>query len=73
MQGQFYVTCLCLTGIYCSGWVKRGPVGVIVSTMTDAFETGKQIVDDLTSGVLTASPEHKGRHDIVAYLKNKGK
>ncbi|KAK2167587.1 hypothetical protein LSH36_26g10042 [Paralvinella palmiformis] len=58
-------------GVYCSGWVKRGPVGVIASTMTDAFETGKQIVDDLASGVLTVSPDHTGRHRIVPYLKNK--
>ncbi|EXJ55050.1 ferredoxin-NADP+ reductase [Cladophialophora psammophila CBS 110553] len=32
--------------IYCSGWVKRGPTGVIASTMTDAFQTAEAIVED---------------------------
>ncbi|KAJ4300222.1 NADPH-adrenodoxin reductase [Collariella sp. IMI 366227] len=27
-------------GLYCAGWVKRGPTGVIASTMEDAFGTG---------------------------------
>lgn len=34
------------TSLYCSGWVKRGPTGVIASTMTDAFQTAEAIVDD---------------------------
>src|SRR3569833_1160177 len=33
-------------GLYCSGWVKRGPTGVIASTMADAFATGDAIVQD---------------------------
>lgn len=33
-------------GLYCSGWVKRGPVGVIASTMDDAFTTADAIVQD---------------------------
>lgn len=32
--------------LYCSGWVKRGPTGVIASTMNDAFETAEVIVND---------------------------
>ncbi|EXJ89433.1 ferredoxin-NADP+ reductase [Capronia epimyces CBS 606.96] len=32
--------------VYCSGWVKRGPTGVIASTMTDAFQTAEAIVED---------------------------
>ena len=32
--------------LYCSGWVKRGPTGVIASTMNDAFETAEAIVAD---------------------------
>ncbi|KAK2064303.1 FAD/NAD(P)-binding domain-containing protein [Colletotrichum caudatum] len=38
-------------GIYCAGWVKRGPTGVIASTMQDAFETGDSIVQDWLSGL----------------------
>lgn len=37
-------------GIYCAGWVKRGPTGVIASTMEDAFTTGDAIVHDWLSG-----------------------
>lgn len=33
-------------GMYCSGWVKRGPTGVIASTMDDAFATADSIVRD---------------------------
>lgn len=37
-------------GMYCAGWVKRGPTGVIASTMQDAFATGEAIVQDWLSG-----------------------
>ncbi|KAL2137408.1 hypothetical protein VTI74DRAFT_29 [Chaetomium olivicolor] len=33
-------------GLYCAGWVKRGPTGVIASTMEDAFSTGDAIAGD---------------------------
>jgi NADPH-dependent glutamate synthase beta subunit-like oxidoreductase len=29
--------------LYCAGWVKRGPTGVILSTMNDAFETAESV------------------------------
>ncbi|WEW57192.1 NADPH-adrenodoxin reductase [Emydomyces testavorans] len=35
-----------LPGLYCAGWVKRGPTGVIASTMTDAFGTADAIAAD---------------------------
>lgn len=35
-----------LPGMYCSGWVKRGPTGVIAGTMEDAFATAEAIVED---------------------------
>lgn len=33
-------------GMYCAGWVKRGPTGVIASTMDDAFTSADVIVRD---------------------------
>lgn len=36
-------------GLYCSGWVKHGPVGVIATTMNEAFATAEKIVQDLKS------------------------
>lgn len=35
-----------IPGMYCAGWVKRGPTGVIASTMLDAFSTADTIAED---------------------------
>lgn len=59
-------------GLYCSGWAKRGPTGVIASTMADAFETADTLLDDLRNGRVTALPSHKGREAVVLLLKEKG-
>ena len=32
--------------MYCAGWVKRGPTGVIASTMDDAFHSADIIMQD---------------------------
>ncbi|KAH6635192.1 hypothetical protein B0J18DRAFT_40393 [Chaetomium sp. MPI-SDFR-AT-0129] len=37
-------------GLYCAGWVKRGPTGVIASTMEDAFATAEAVAEDWHSG-----------------------
>ncbi|GAB1191122.1 hypothetical protein APSETT444_000293 [Aspergillus pseudonomiae] len=51
-----------LPGLYCAGWVKRGPTGVIATTMTDAFTTADVVVADLSShrgkGSLLNGPGH---------------
>lgn len=39
-----------IPGMYCAGWVKRGPTGVIANTMEDAFATAEAIVKDWYSG-----------------------
>ena len=39
-----------LPGLYCSGWVKRGPAGVIANTMEDAFATAAAIITDWQDG-----------------------
>ncbi len=38
-----------IPGLYCSGWVKRGPAGVIANTMEDAFDTAESIAKDWAS------------------------
>eukprot|EP00731_Ephydatia_muelleri_P028922 Em0020g566a len=53
------------TGLYCSGWVKTGPIGVILSTMNDAFETADTILNDLQCGNL-ATPSDNG--DVLELL-----
>ncbi|KAI8975738.1 hypothetical protein BDF20DRAFT_822961 [Mycotypha africana] len=37
-------------GLYTAGWLKRGPSGVIVSTMADGYETADTILRDLKNG-----------------------
>jgi adrenodoxin-NADP+ reductase len=39
-------TAMVIPGLYCAGWVKRGPTGVIASTMDDAFSTAESISMD---------------------------
>lgn len=33
--------------MYCTGWIKRGPIGVILDTALDARQTAKSVLDDL--------------------------
>ncbi len=40
------------TGLYCAGWIKRGPSGVIGTNKTDAQETVASMVEDLKAGSL---------------------
>jgi ferredoxin--NADP+ reductase len=44
-------------GLYCSGWIKRGPRGIIGTNKTDATETVDSILQDLADDRLTA-PKH---------------
>lgn len=37
--------------------MKRGPVGVIATTMNDAFETADTIIADIKSGQITTNNE----------------
>lgn len=38
-------------GIYTSGWIKNGPKGIIATTMMDSFDTGVNILEDLSNHV----------------------
>ncbi|KAM7204441.1 hypothetical protein V8F20_003557 [Naviculisporaceae sp. PSN 640] len=48
-------------GLYCAGWVKRGPTGVIASTMEDAFATADAIAEDLSKGNVPFLRHKEGR------------
>ncbi|XP_050393659.1 NADPH:adrenodoxin oxidoreductase, mitochondrial [Patella vulgata] len=60
-----------VSGLYCSGWVGLGPVGVILSTMTDGFNTGKLILKDIESGHIRHIPK-SGKEEILPVLNEKG-
>lgn len=60
-----------LPGLYCSGWVKRGPTGVITTTMTDSFLTSQMLLQDLEAGLLPSGPR-PGYSAIKALLSSRG-
>lgn len=43
-----------MTGVYVSGWIKRGPRGVIGSNRVDAEETVEAVIADFIAGTLAA-------------------
>ncbi|RDA89762.1 hypothetical protein CP533_3908 [Ophiocordyceps camponoti-saundersi (nom. inval.)] len=47
-----------VAGFYCAGWLKRGPSGVIATTMQDAFVTADAIIDDWFAGARFLRAEH---------------
>ncbi|XP_053552612.1 NADPH:adrenodoxin oxidoreductase, mitochondrial [Bombina bombina] len=59
-------------GLYCSGWVKRGPTGVITTTMTDSFETAQAMLEDLKSGAISCSQPRPGSTTIKESLLLRG-
>lgn len=61
-----------LTGIYATGWVKRGPVGLIGSTKSDAQETIANLVADAQAGKLHASTDAVGYEAMVQLLEERG-
>jgi adrenodoxin-NADP+ reductase len=58
--------------VYCAGWVKRGPTGVIASTMTDAFQTAEAIVDDWRRSATDLLPERAGWQGVQADAEREG-
>ncbi|XP_077184002.1 NADPH:adrenodoxin oxidoreductase, mitochondrial isoform X3 [Paroedura picta] len=59
-------------GLYCSGWVKRGPVGVILTTMNDSFDTAQSVLEDLQSGALDVSKAKEGSPLVRSLLQSRG-
>ncbi|WP_374976157.1 FAD-dependent oxidoreductase [Microbacterium trichothecenolyticum] len=43
-----------IAGLYATGWIKRGPVGLIGHTKSDAMETIAHLVSDVEAGRLSA-------------------
>ncbi|XP_067164425.1 NADPH:adrenodoxin oxidoreductase, mitochondrial isoform X1 [Apteryx mantelli] len=59
-------------GLYCSGWVKRGPTGVIITTMNDSFDTAQSVLEDLQAGVLDVSASREGFGAVGSILRSRG-
>lgn len=41
-----------IPGLYCGGWIKRGPTGVIGTNKPDALETVQCMLEDLSTGIV---------------------
>jgi ferredoxin--NADP+ reductase len=44
-------------GVYCAGWIKRGPSGVIGTNKKDATETVELLLEDAAAGRLELKPD----------------
>jgi ferredoxin--NADP+ reductase len=58
-----------IPGVYATGWIKRGPVGLIGHTKSDAIETIAQIIEDKPTWWTPVSPEEA---EIVALMDSRG-
>ncbi|HYP48824.1 MAG TPA: FAD-dependent oxidoreductase [Thermoleophilaceae bacterium] len=56
-----------LRGEYATGWIKRGPTGIIGTNKRDAQETVDRLLEDLDAGELR-QPAHPDRESIEALL-----
>ncbi len=56
-------------GVFATGWIKRGPVGLIGSTKSDALETVKHLVNSQADWWSPAHPEPEA---ITALLDSRG-
>jgi ferredoxin/flavodoxin---NADP+ reductase len=58
-----------LAGVYCAGWIKRGPTGVIGTNKKDATETVQLLLEDEAAGRLPRRPQPG---DLLLLLADRG-
>jgi ferredoxin--NADP+ reductase len=56
-------------GVYATGWIKRGPVGLIGHTKSDAMETIAHLVKDQASWW---SPQNPDEQSVIDLLQSRG-
>jgi len=56
-------------GVYATGWIKRGPIGLIGHTKSDAMETVKKLLNDEASWWTPVEP---GEQTVVDLLESRG-
>ncbi len=57
-------------GLYCAGWIKRGPTGIIGTNKKDATETVERLLEDARTGLLPRVEATAG--DVDAFLAERG-
>jgi len=58
-----------IQGVYATGWIKRGPVGLIGHTKSDAIETIAQIIEDKNNWWKPASPSEDSVTELLTSRK----
>ncbi len=58
-----------IPGVYCTGWIKRGPVGLIGHTKADAIETISHVIADKA---MWWQPARAGEAQILETLASRG-
>jgi ferredoxin/flavodoxin---NADP+ reductase len=58
-------------GVYCAGWIKRGPTGIIGTNKKDATETVSHLLEDVREGRL-AHAEAATEEAVDALLASRG-
>jgi len=54
-----------LYGVYATGWIKRGPVGLIGHTKSDAMETIKHVINDQGNWWIPADPSEESVTELL--------
>ncbi|AWB82741.1 pyridine nucleotide-disulfide oxidoreductase [Corynebacterium yudongzhengii] len=57
-----------ITGVYVTGWIKRGPIGLIGNTKSDAKQTTDMLFADVAK---LSTPEHSDPDAILALLESR--
>ncbi len=58
-------------GLYCAGWIKRGPSGIIGTNRADSVATVRVMLADIAANIIDPMPK-AGANDIYALLKARG-
>lgn len=58
-----------IPGVYATGWIKRGPVGLIGHTKSDAIETIAQIIQDKQTWWQPSSPSEESVTELLSSRK----
>ncbi|MBP9854690.1 MAG: FAD-dependent oxidoreductase [Candidatus Omnitrophica bacterium] len=69
IEGRITNKGIVVPGLYCAGWIKRGPTGVIGTNKVDAEETMHKILEDFPTLTPCITPNSK---ELLKFLQNKG-
>ncbi len=59
-------------GVYVTGWIKRGPVGLIGHTKSDAAETVRHLIEDVAAAGNARSAPERDPDAVVSFLAARG-